>query len=110
MLVLYCDFLELKAVSQMTKDFLLVFWKRFIKRARKSSAGLRPTVHLPLMANQLAIQLTAWFTLEDRHKIEDPIIDDQINSLAVFMTDDLSTLMILPKVAHPQCKVVARDG
>lgn len=57
------------------------------------------------MAKWLAVQLTARLTLEIRYGIGYPMIDDPVNSLGFFITDDPLTSMTWLTAAYPGCSV-----
>lgn len=60
-----------------------------------------------LVSDQLCVYR---LTLKDRHKTEHLITDDQVNSLGLFMTDDLFIPMRLFKAADQRCDMVVRNG
>lgn len=77
-----------------------------IKRVGKPLTGLWPIMYLPLMANQLAVQLIAWLTLENRHRIQGSKTDDLVNLLDFSIMDVSFISITSPKVAHLECNVV----
>lgn len=106
---LYYDSLLPRTVGPITKSFFLASQKKLIKRAEKSSAGPQPIVHLLLISNRLAVQLTMRLTLKDRYRIKDLITNDLVNLLGLSITNDPSTSMRLPNAAHLKCGVIACD-